>query len=187
VVAAHVITALQSMMTRRRDPFDEAVLSITAVNSGTAFNVIPETATMLGTVRTFGGAFYDRVPDLMQEVATGVAQAFGAKADVEYKRLIPPTVNDEAMAALMAEVAAGIVGHENVATDARTMGGEDMAFFLQRAPGCYAFVGCGNPQKGASHPHHSPHFTIDEDALPIAAELLSRTAVAYLSQAARPA
>ncbi len=79
----------------------------------------------------------------------------------------------------MAAVAADVVGSENVVQH-RTMGSEDMSRFLERAPGCYAFVGCGNAAKATDHPHHSPHFDIDEAALPIAAELLSRTALAFL-------
>ena len=82
---------------------------------------------------------------------------------------MPATVNDGEMAELMAATAAEIVGAENVIRDERTMGGEDMSFFLKAVPGCYAFVGCGNESKGSTHPHHSPYFNIDEDALPIAA------------------
>lgn len=182
VVAAHIVTMLQSMVTRRRNPFEEAVVSVTSIHAGTAFNIIPDTATLAGTVRTFGGEFYDRVPDLMQEVASGVARSLGAEARVNYTRLIPPAVNDAEMAGLMSDVAAEVVGTDNVLHDVRTMGGEDMAYFLERAPGCYAFVGCANAAKGVTHPHHSPHFNIDEDALTIAAELLSRTAIAFLQQ-----
>jgi amidohydrolase len=183
VVGAHIVTALQTLVSRRRDPFEEAVLSVTAVRAGEAFNVIPERATLLGTVRTFGGEFYRNVPALIEEVAAGVATGLGARASMKYDRLLPPTVNDGEMAALMAEVAREIVGADNVLTDVRTMGGEDMSLFLEQAPGCYAFVGARNEAKGAVHPHHSPHFTIDEDALAVAADLLSRTAVAYLSRA----
>lgn len=183
VIAAQIISALQTVVSRRTDPMSQAVVTVTAVHAGEAFNIIPETAAMRGTVRTFGGEIYDRVPDLMQDIVTGIARAMGGDATFEYTRLVPATVNDPAMADLMAEVAAGIVGADNVRRDERTMGGEDMSFFLQAAPGCYAFVGCGNPDKGATYPHHSPHFTIDEDALGIAVELLSRTAVRYLNGA----
>lgn len=182
VVAAHIVTMLQSMVTRRRNPLEEAVVSVTSIRAGTAFNIIPDSATLAGTVRTFGGEFYDQVPDLMQDVASGVAASLGAEATVNYTRLIPPTVNDAEMASIMSEVAAEVVGPDNVLHDVRTMGGEDMAYFLERAPGCYAFVGCANAARGITHPHHSPRFNIDEDALTIAAELLSRTAIAFLQQ-----
>ncbi|NIM49225.1 MAG: amidohydrolase [Gemmatimonadales bacterium] len=181
VVAAHLVTALQTVISRRRDPTHSAVLSVTAIHGGTTHNVIPDRATLLGTVRTYGGEFFDNAPTLIEEVARGVARTFGASAKVKYERLCPPTVNDGSMAALMASVAEGIVGAGNVVPDYRTMAGEDMAFFLERVPGCYAFVGCRNPAKGADHPHHSPHFNIDEDALTIAVELLSQTALRFLT------
>ncbi len=182
VVSAHIITALQTLVSRRRDPLEEAVVSVTAIRAGDAFNVIPERATLLGTVRAFGGPFYENAPQMIEQVAGKIAEALGAHATIKYDRLLPPTVNDRNMAALMADVAKEIVGEDNVLTDVRTMGGEDMSLFLERVPGCYAFVGARNEAKGAAHPHHSPHFDIDEDALSIAADLLSRTAVAYLSR-----
>lgn len=182
VISAQIISALQTVVSRRADPMEQAVVTVTAVHAGEAFNIIPETAVMRGTVRTFGGEIHGRVPDLMQDIVTGIARAMGGDASFEYTRMVPATVNDSAMATLMAEVAEEVVGRERVRHDERTMGAEDMSFFLQAAPGCYALVGCGNPDKGATYPHHSPHFTIDEDALGIAVELLSRTAVRYLSR-----
>lgn len=182
VVAAHVISALQTIVSRRRNPLEEAVVSVTSVAAGTAFNVIPEDAELKGTVRTFGGDIHKEAPTLVEEVAVGVARGLGAEAHVQYSRSYPPTINDDEMTSFMAEVAAEIVGTDSVVNGARTMGGEDMSFFLEKVPGCYALVGCRNPSKGADYPHHSPHFNIDEDALAIAAELLSRTAVAFLNR-----
>jgi len=180
VAAAHVVTMLQTLISRRRNPMEEAVLSVTALQAGTAFNVIPDTAVLQGTVRTYGGAFFDEVPTLVERLVSEAAQALGAEADVQYRRTTPAAVNDPALAELMAEVAAGVVGRERVERSFRTMAGDDMAAFLRHVPGCYALVGCRNAGKGAAHPHHSPHFDIDEDSLPIAAELLSRTALEYL-------
>jgi amidohydrolase len=97
---------------------------------------------------------------------------------VNFRRLTAPLVNDGAMAALMADVAAGVVGKDKVLTGVRTMGGEDMSHFLRRVPGCFAFVGSAPASGGA--PHHSPTFDIDEAALAIGAELLSQTALRYL-------
>ncbi len=179
LVAAHVVTALQSLVSRRRNPLEEGVVSVTQVNAGHAFNVIPGRADLRGTVRTFGGTFWHDAPGLVEETAQGIARAFGARAEVRYRRLSGPTVNDPAMAALMAEVAAGIVGRDNVRAGVRTMGGEDMSYFLERVPGCFAFVGSA-PKEGKASPHHSATFDIDEEALVVGAELLSRVAVRYL-------
>ena len=179
LVAGHVITALQSLVSRRRDPFEDAVVSVTEVHAGHAFNVIPARAVLRGTVRTFGGPFFDAAPRLIEETAQGIAAAFGARAEVRYHRLSAPLVNDARLAALMHDVAGELVGPANVRQGFRTMGGEDMAFFLEKVPGCFAFVGSAPPHGNAS-PHHSPTFDIDEESLVIGAELLTRTAVRYL-------
>jgi amidohydrolase len=180
LVAAHVVTGLQSLVARRRNPLEEGVVSVTQLNAGHAFNVIPGRADLRGTVRTFGGKFWDDAPALIQETAQGIAGAFGARAEVRYDRLSGPLVNDERMAALVAGVAAQVVGKDNVKAGIRTMGGEDMAYFLQKVPGCFTFVGSG-PTTGKASPHHSATFDIDEESLVIGAELLSRVAVTYLS------
>ena len=182
LVAAHVVTGLQSLVSRRRNPFEEAVVSVTQLNAGHAFNVIPGRAELRGTVRTFGGKFFEQAPQLVEETALGIAAAFGATAEVRYRRLTAPLVNDQRMTALMRAVAQDIVGQERVTDGIRTMGGEDMSFFLAKVPGTFAFVGSAPPGKPAS-PHHSPTFDIDEEALVIGAELLTRTVVRYLEDA----
>lgn len=179
LVAAHVITALQSLVSRRRDPLAEAVVSVTEVHAGRAFNVIPDRAQLRGTVRTFGGHFFDDAPRLVEQTARGVAAAFGADARVEYRRLSAPLINNEELSVLMRDVAADLIGAGNVRHGVRTMGGEDMAFFLASVPGCFAFVGSAPKGRPAS-PHHSPTFDIDEESLVIGAELLSRTAIRFL-------
>src|SRR5205823_1886878 len=136
LVAAHVVTALQSLVSRRRDPLAEAVVSVTEVHAGRAFNVIPDRAGLRGTVRTFGGSFFEDAPRLVEDTAQGIAAAFGARATVQYHRLSSPLINNEEMSALMRDAAAGLLGSGNVREGVRTMGGEDMAFFLERVPGC---------------------------------------------------
>jgi len=134
-------------------------------------------------VRTFGGRFWEEAPELLERTVTGVAAALGATAAVTYKRLTRPLVNDVAITALMREVATDLVGAANIKTDVRTMGGEDMSFFLAKVPGCFAFVGSA-PKKGKASPHHSPTFDIDEESLVIGAELLTRAALRYLEAGA---
>ena len=182
LIAAHVVTALQSLVSRRRDPFEEGVVSVTQLNAGHAFNVIPARADLRGTVRTFGGAFYDAAPQLVEQTAQGIARAFGAEAEVRYRRMSKALVNDDRMTALMKAVGEEIVGKERLVDGVRTMGGEDMSFFLARVPGAFAFVGSA-PAGTKGSPHHSPTFDIDEESLVIGAELLSRTVVRYLERA----
>jgi amidohydrolase len=179
LVAAHLVTALQTLISRRRNPLEEGVLSVTQVNAGHAFNVIPGHAELRGTVRTFGGRFYDDAPKLIEETARGIASAFGATVDVRYRRLAKPTVNDAGMAELMTQAAAEVVGRDKVVTGIRTMGGEDMSFFLAQVPGAFAFVGSA-PAGAKGAPHHSSTFDIEEESLVIGTELLTKTAVRYL-------
>jgi len=181
LVAAHVITALQSLISRRRDPLSEAVVSVTEVHAGRAFNVIPDRAELRGTVRTFGGAFWEDAPRLVEETSRGVAAALGAQAKVQYRRLSAPLINNEELSTLMRAAAAGVIGADNVRHGVRTMGGEDMAYFLEKVPGCFAFVGSAPKGKGRASPHHSPTFDIDEESLVIGAELLTQTAITYLN------
>jgi amidohydrolase len=181
LIAAHLITGLQGLVSRRRNPFEEGVVSVTQMNAGHAFNVIPGRADLRGTVRTFGGKFYEDAPQLIEATAHGLAAAFGGAAEVRYRRLTKPLVNDERMTQLMSDRAADVVGRDHVVTGIRTMGGEDMSFYLATVPGAFAFVGSATPGTKAS-PHHSSTFDIDEEALVIGAELLTRTAVRYLEQ-----
>jgi len=130
-------------------------------------------------VRTFGGHFFEDAPRLVEETAQGIASAFGARANVNYRRLSAPLINNEELSTMMRDVAAGMIGANNVRHGVRTMGGEDMAYFLASVPGCFAFVGSA-PRGGRASPHHSPTFDIDEESLVIGAELLTQTAIRYL-------
>ena len=180
LAASHVVAALQSLVSRGADPFDHLVVSVTQIRAGDAFNVIPETAELAGTVRSMGGRLYEEVPQRLTGIVTGVAGALGCTAAVDYVRQTPATINDAAMTQLAARIAADLVGDTHVLTTARTLGGEDFSFFLQRVPGCFAWIGAQNPAKGCVAPHHSPHFQIDEDAMPTGVELLDRLAREYL-------
>lgn len=182
-IAAHLVTALHTLIGRARDPLEEAVLSITSITTPESYNVIPDHAKLMGTVRTFGGEFHGHVEQLMRRMIEDVTHAFGATGELTFNRLMPAMINDPDMSQVMESVAGDVVGCANVRGDVRTMGAEDMACFLNAVPGCYALVGCGNDGP-ACHPHHSPHFDIDEDALRVAAELLSRTVLRYLDQPA---
>jgi len=180
LAAAHVTTALQSLVSRTADPFDHLVVSVTRIQTGTTDNVIPEHAELGGTVRTMGGRLYAEVPRRLAALVNGVAGGLGCTAEVDYVRQTPAVVNDEAMTALVARVAGDVVGTTNVNTGARMLGGEDFSLFLQRVPGCFAWVGSGNTARGYDAPHHSPRFDIDESAMPVGVDLLERVAREYL-------
>jgi amidohydrolase len=180
---AHVIGALQTIASRGANPLHSVVVSVTQVRAGTAFNIIPETAWMNGTVRVFDDQLWKELPERFERIVRGVAEAMGCRADIEYTRHNRPTVNDPAMAAIAHEAAAEIVGEENIVTDLQTMGGEDFSDFLRAVPGCFIAIGSRNASRHLVWGHHHPKFDVDEQAMKIGADVLMRTAQKFLERA----
>ncbi|HHE71598.1 MAG TPA: amidohydrolase [Chloroflexi bacterium] len=164
VTAALTITALQTIISRNVGGLETAVVSVGAIHSGEAFNVIPDTAELRGTVRTFTPEVRQRVLKRLNEVVEGTATTMGARTDLELMPLTPALVNDPEVTALVQEVIKDVLGPDALAAGVRTMGSEDAAFFFQEVPGCYIFVGSG-PEDYKDRPHHSPRFDIDERAM----------------------
>jgi len=165
IIGSHIVVALQTLVSREVDPTDQAVVSNCVFKAGEAFNVIPDTATLMGTVRTFLTDTQDHLEKRMGEVASGIAEAMGGKADTVYTRGYPATVNDEEMSNLVRDAARGIVGDENVQIAEPKMGAEDFSYFLLERPGCFFFVGTKNDEKDSGWPHHHPRFDIDEEGM----------------------
>ncbi len=181
VVAAHVLTALQSIVSRQVSPLDAAVLSVGKIVSGSGHNIIAQTAHMSGTVRTFNEELRASMPRRIEQLIQGVAMAFGATARLDYRYQYPVLVNAPEMTTLIRRAAEKLIGHERVVTAAATMGAEDMAYFLREVPGCYFLIGSANPEKGCDKPHHHPQFEIDEDALPVGVQVIVQAALDYLA------
>ena len=180
VCLAHMVTALQTVASRGTDPFKEVVVTVAQLRAGSAFNIIPETAWMNGTVRVFDRATWAKLPGQIERICKGVAAAFGCEAEVVYERGSLPTVNDAGMCRFAREAAVSVVGAERVRADVRTMGGEDFSAFLDRVPGVFIAVGSRNEERGLVWEHHHPRFDVDEECLRIGAEVLLRTALGYL-------
>jgi len=168
VVAAHVIVALQTVVSRSVDPGKTAVLTIGRLEGGKRGNIIPNEVMMSGTVRTFEADVCERVLARMDELLAGVTSAWGATYQFD-RSTLPAVVNDAECAALVAGVAGALLGPERVA-ETRVTGSDDMAYFLEARPGCYFFLGGGNAAKGITYPHH-PRFDFDEDCLGLGIEL----------------
>jgi amidohydrolase len=181
VCLAHMVTALQTIASRNASPFAEVVVSTTQIRAGSAFNIIPETAWMNGTVRVFDPELWAKLPHHFDRIVRGVAAAFSCTVEIEYHRFNQPTINEPAMAALAREAAAEVVGPENVRDDVRTMGGEDFSAFLRQVPGCFIAIGSRNAARGLVHGHHHPRFDVDEQCLAIGAEVLLRTTQKFLA------
>ena len=173
VMAAQVINALQTLVARETDPVDQAVVSITSIHGGTAFNIIPEQVELKGTLRSFVPATRERLRDRIVALVDGIAHARRGGVDVDWRDGSPAVVNDDAATQRVRRVAASVEGVTDVLDSPQIMGGDDMALWLQRAPGCYWFVGARGGEASA-FPHHHPSFDIDEAALPIAVELFTK-------------
>ena len=182
VISAYIVTALQTVISRETSPLSPAVITIGKIQAGTAFNIIPESAEMEGTMRAFNAEHRTKLLLRIREIAQGIAIAMGGACEVEIFDGCPPCVNDVRMTEIVRDAAIVAVGEKEVdeSEDVMTAGSDDMACFLEAVPGCYFIVGAKNEEKGANYPHHHPRFNIDEDALPIGVEVLTRAAMDFL-------
>lgn len=173
VIGAHIVTQIQGIVSRQVDPLDNAVVSITRFNAGDAFNVIPDSVTLGGTVRTFKATTQDYIQKRITDIVTLTAQAHGATATLTYHRGYPATVNDAEKTEVAKQVAAEVVGAENVISDVDPcMGGEDFSYMLDKVPGAYLWLGqAGGPSACMVH---NPHYDFNDEVLPIGASVLAR-------------
>lgn len=180
VAAAQIITALQSIVSRNVAPLKSAVISVTAVQGGEAFNVIPSTVEMKGTIRTFEPQVRDLVLERFSQVVTGVAQSMECQAELTVQPVTPAVINDAGVTQRVQAVAERLLPDSQVDADARSMVSEDMAEMMQDIPGCYFLIGSANAEKGLDAVHHHPRFDFDEDSLPSAAALMASAAADLL-------
>jgi amidohydrolase len=175
VVAAQIVSALQTIVSRNINPLDSAVVTVGELHAGTAVNVIADTAKMGGTVRYFNPDLAGFFKERIEKIIAGICQSHGANYDLDYIHLYPPVINDADIAALVRSVAQEVIEIPiGVFSECQTMGGEDMSFFLQEVPGCYFFLGSANAEKKLDYPHHHPRFDFDETALPMGVEMFVR-------------
>ena len=179
VAAAHLVTALQTVVSRNTDPLESAVLSVTEVHGGHTWNVIPEEVVLRGTTRAFRPERQDAIEAALRRITTGVMATFGATAEVRYERRYPPTINSPQESDLAARAAVDVVGEGAVHRKlAPSMGAEDFAFMLRERPGCYAWLGAGRDGGSALH---NPEFDFNDAVLPIGASWWVRVAERALS------
>ncbi len=182
VVASHIVTALQSIVARNVEPVEAGVVTIGAINAGTIFNVIPETARMLGTARWFKPEVADVLEHGVRSLATGIAASFGAQAEVIFRRAYPPTINDADATALTVKAAAAVAGDTRVNELAKpTMGGEDFAFMLEKKQGSYIMLGAGRTAADPM-PHH-PKYDFNDAVLTTGASYWATLAEQLLPRA----
>lgn len=181
VVAAHVITGLQTIVSRMVNPLHSAVVTIGTIHGGFRHNVIAPKVALSGTVRTYDSGLFKEMPERIGQVVQGICDSMGARGEVEYTRTYPATVNDPGMTDRIRTSAIKALGADNVVETEPSMGGEDMAYFLMAVPGCYFFLGSENAAAGFDQPHHSPGFDFDEGVLPLGVRVLEQIVLDYLA------
>ena len=184
-IGMQIAGALHTLVSRELDPMAQAVVNVCAFHSGQAHNVIPATSTFRGTVRTFDPDLRDHLQQRISEIATTIAEASGATAEIHYVRGCPAAINDPGFTDLVRESAVAALGAENVDLMKQEMGAEDFSWFLQERPGSYIYVGSGNVERGIVWDCHHPRFDIDEECLATGIEVTVAVAMAYLAPAAK--
>ena len=182
IIASHITTALQTVISRNVRPLDTAVLSVTQIHAGDAYNVIPEQAFIRGTVRAFSSETMMLIEQNISRIASGVAAGFGGTAELDFQLIFPPLVNDTTEAEFIADTAATLVGEDNINRNGNlVMASEDFSYMLDRRPGAYIQIGNGDPGGGCEV--HNPGYDFNDAALPLGASLFARVAERKLSPA----
>ena len=181
VVASHMVTAIQSVVSRNVRPTETAVVSVTRLHAGDAYNVIPQSARLGGTVRAFSVAVMELVERSLERIASGVAESYGARARLDFRPIFNPTINVPEEAEFAASVCAELVGNENVERNLPPiMASEDFSFMLDRVPGCY--VNLGNGDVEGSCEVHNPGYDFNDEALPLGASFFARVVETRLAR-----
>ena len=179
VAAASLIQQLQSIVSRTVDPLKSAVVTVGTFNSGSVFNVIPDTAEIRGTVRTFEREVKEQVRNRIENIARGIESSFGVQCTVEYSDGYPALLNDNAQIGHVLRAVRDAAYVKTAEENPPSMGGEDFSYFLQNRPGAYVYTGVRNSELGADYPHHHPKFDIDEAGMKAGLETLLRTVMEF--------
>lgn len=182
VAAANFIGAAQTIVSRELNPVETAVVSLGRMTSGGAFNIIPPTAELEGSLRSFNPEIRAQMEGRLRRIADGIAAAYRCTAELKVTYYYPSVVNHAGLTAVLKDTAVQTVGENNVEESPLLMVSEDFSFYQEKIPGTFFFVGAGSAEKGTDFPHHSPRFNLDDDVLPIAMSLMSSFAFATLEK-----
>ena len=180
VALAHIISVLQTVVSREIDPLESAVVSVGKVEAGNAPNVIPDKAVVTGNVRATNRKTRDGMEARMKRVIDGVSAALRCTSTLKYTQIYPVTVNDPAMTVMLGDVAGRMFGADKVIEMPIAMGSEDFSYYGEKIPATFGFLGMGDPQKGSDKPHHSPHFNSNDAVLANGAAMMAGMALEYL-------
>ena len=182
VAAAHIITAVQTIVARNVNPLESGVVSFGMVNAGDTFNVIPSTVEIEGTMRSYKPEVADLILRRLEEIVQGVAESLGCSATFEITDITPAVYNTPEIAERLQGVTQQVLPKDYLDTDLRMMWSEDMAFMMEGAQSCYFFVGSQNEEAGLKYGHHHPKFDFDEQAMPRGAALMTAAAIDLLKE-----
>ncbi len=181
-IAANAVIALQTLVSREVDPIESAVVSICKMEAGgKAYNIIPDSVTFGGTIRSLTPELRTYLPKRMTEILDGIVPAMRGRYEFNLTERFPVTINDERMTTWVAQVAANLLGAEKVFQTRPLMASEDFSYYLQKVPGSFVYLGVKNEKKRLVYPHHHPRFDIDEDVLPMGTALSVAIAMEYLN------
>lgn len=182
-IACEIYMAFQTIISRKVDPTEPAVITIGKFNAGSAHNIIPEKAELEGTIRTLTYEVRDKIPDIMESIIKGISIANGSEYEFEFNPYHAPVINDHHMTSLVGSAVAKILGHKNIImVDKPTMIGEDFSNFEEKVPGTFFWVGTYNPKKGIVNSLHNAEFNIDEDIIYKAAAIFAECSLLYLNE-----
>ncbi len=182
VCGSDIVMALQTIVSRELSPMEPVALTVGTFHAGTRFNIIAGSAELTGTTRCFNLDIWNEFGSLIERVAKRIGEAHRCHVEVEYEKLTPPTLNDANCAKLARNAVRKLYGEEAVGFTEKTTGGEDFAFFANKVPSTFAFIGIANPEKFETMPHHHECFQLDEDALAMGAAVYAQYALDFLNQ-----
>jgi amidohydrolase len=181
LAAVEIVSALQTLIPREVSALDSAVLSVCSFHAGSAANVMPDSAHMAGTLRAASDDVYGRLLGRIDEMASLVGKAYRCGTEISHREMMPPVRNDPRVSGLVRTAAAAVVGDDHVLDIEPVMAGDDVAYFFERVPGCYVFVGSVHDDGRSPSPNHSPSWDFDEGALTIGTEVLLGTIAEFMS------
>jgi amidohydrolase len=183
VAASHIVTALQTITSRNVHPLKSSVVSVTTIHAGTTFNVIPQEAELKGTIRTFDKEVRKLVLERFEQIVRSTAEALNCTVEIDIKQVTPAVINNDFVTERVQAAVETVFPGANVdSTPYLTMGAEDMGYMLEKADGCYFFIGSNNSEKGLNYGHHHPKFDFDEEALVRGTAVMAAAAVEVLNK-----
>ena len=187
-MASEIVQSLQTIVSRKIDPLEPAVLTVGTIQGGSRFNILAERVILTGTVRTLSEGVHRRMPELMRQIVSGICQAHGGRFHLNYERIGSVLSNDRGSVELSRRVALRLLGDKKVTRPQNaSMGGQDFSEYLKEARGCFIHIGTGNPSLKTNVSWHHPEFDLDERALPVGAKLLAGIAQEFLLKASQRA